>query len=145
MPSCDAEKATTPARRYDRASTMTSWTSSSARRASLPLIAAVAYLVVATTPCPPPPDAKPGAVHAEHSVASHHGASSDAHGPSLVAACLCGCEEHGSSAGGAQREDLGVRVSFANLPPSARAFADEIAMRLPEAPLSIETPVPIAA
>jgi hypothetical protein len=119
------------------------------RRAALPLIAAVAYLTVATAPCPATPAdaAASGASHSVvvHSMASHSAASAHSDSPSFAAPCLCGCDHQDSGLGSAKRDDPGLRIATPTLPRAAHAFACEVAQRLPDAPISVASPIPIAA
>jgi len=106
------------------------------RRVALPLIALAAYATDAITPCAPIPAG--GATPHDREAIERSGTAS------LVAPCPCGCDDRGSGEGSAKRAEPGLRPEVAALPESGRWFESEPAARLPEAPISVETPVPIA-
>src|SRR2546426_2297911 len=105
------------------------------------LIAAAAYLIIAMAPCPVAPashsrDADPDSVH---DARAEPGPS-----PSLVAPCLCGCDHSGATSGVAKRVD----TVLPSVPPPPTGWVQplscEISARLPDAPISVDSPVPIA-
>ena len=110
------------------------------RHAALALIAAAAYLAVASAPCPAVPVPRSSAAHAD--AWSADGADDGA--PSLVAPCQCGCEPRTSGLGGGKR-DPGLPPALPQLPQIAHSFGDETPARLPDAPVSVDSPVPISA
>lgn len=108
---------------------------------------AVVYLAIASSPCPQPrPDgfAINGlttglAVGHVHGDAAPQGAST-----SITALCLCGCEHGSTSSGVAKRVEAVLPSEPA--PPLGRAQSQprELAQRLPDTPISVASPVPIA-
>ena len=94
------------------------------------VIAVLAYLIAAATPCPATP-----VVHA--------GAAQDSR--SITAPCDCGCAPHGGTVAGSQRVDPGLRIALPALLDRERGFDFEIATGPQDAPISVEAPVPIAA
>jgi hypothetical protein len=118
-----------------------SW-SQFASTAALPLIVALAYLALVVAPCPPillPPLDAP---HAHHAVNSYLATAEDS--PSLVGPCPCGCEPHKSGLGSGKREPA-LAFAMPTLPAFAPFFDDETAARLPDAPVSVDSPIPIVA
>ncbi len=118
-------------------------------RAVLPAITAIAYLMLAVTPCPtsPPTRADASPMHGALAAAgshSHGEPAADGDATSLAAPCLCGCEHAEGSPGVGKRVEPGL---LAEPPPSlerGRSPLIEIAERLPDAPISVDSPVPIA-
>jgi len=109
-------------------------------RAALPAITAIAYLLVAVAPCPPS-----AALRAAASRGSHDHAAASVESASITAPCPCSCEHGAASVGVAKRAEAAVLIA---LPPQlepARSFARERVERLPDAPISVDSPVPIAA
>ena len=107
-------------------------------RAVLPAITAIAYLFIAATPCPP--------VAEPRGAASHGPALASDDPASLTAPCVCDCEHGATSFGSAKRGEPAVLT--APTPPlrePAHRFAREREGRLPDAPISVASPVPIAA
>ena len=110
-------------------------------RAVLPAITAIAYLISAATPCPPGAELLAAASHGSH---DHTAASAES--ASLTAPCPCGCDPGAVGFAVAKRAEAAVGIT--PTPPSlapARSFARENDERLPDAPISVESPVPIAA
>lgn len=108
-------------------------------RAGLPAILAIAYLFVAAMPCPPGAELRAAASHGSH---EHSGAATT----SLTAPCPCGCDPGTASSGVAKRGEAAVSLSPSSpLLDLARSFAREDGGRLPAAPISVDSPVPIAA
>lgn len=117
-------------------------------RAAVPALVAIAYLAIASSPCPQPrPDelAAPG-LDSGMTQAHTHGDAAPSDGATvLTALCLCGCE-HGSATTGVARSGEAVMPSEpAPLLGRARPEPRELAQRIPDAPISVDSPVPIAA
>src|SRR5258705_11150743 len=90
-------------------------------RAALPAITAIAYLLIAATPCPPSAQLRAAASHESH---EHGAASGDS--ASLTAPCVCGCEHGTAGLGVAKRAE--PAVLRAPMPPPlqpTRSFARE--------------------
>lgn len=110
-------------------------------RAALPAITAIAYLFVAATPCPPSAELRGPAPHE-----SHDYAAASAEPTSLTAPCPCGCDPGAASFGIAKHAEAVVLIAPAPPPlEPAHAVAREGGERLPDAPISVDSPVPIAA
>jgi hypothetical protein len=110
-------------------------------RAALPAITAIAYLFVAATPCPPSAELRAAASHGAH---DHAAASAES--ASLTAPCPCGCDPGAASFGVAKRAEAAVLIAPSPPPlEPAHSFAREGVERLPDAPTSVDSPVPIAA
>jgi hypothetical protein len=110
-------------------------------RALLPAITAIAYLISAAMPCPPSAELLSAASHGSH---DHAGRSEES--ASLTAPCPCGCDPGAVSFSVAKRAETAVGVAPTPTPLAvARSFARERTERLPDAPISVESPVPIAA
>lgn len=108
---------------------------------------AVVYLAIASSPCPQPrPDGF--ATHAPSAglaIGHVHGdPAPQGDATSITALCLCGCEHGSASSGVAKRVEAVLPSEPA--PPLGRAQSHtrELAQRLPDAPISIASPVPIA-
>jgi hypothetical protein len=113
-----------------------------APNAALPLIVAAAYFTVAMTPCPPNPVSGADAPHTDHAVESAPVAVDDS--TSLVAPCPCGCDPHKSGLGSGKREP-GLAFAMPAMPLLTRPFGDETPSRLADAPVFMDSPIPIAA
>jgi len=107
-------------------------------RAALPAITAITYLFLAAVPCPPSAELRAAAPH-EHAAAGGDSTS-------ITAPCPCSCE-HGAATAGVARHGEPAALIAAASPPLAPAhpFARERVQRLPDAPISVDSPVPIAA
>jgi hypothetical protein len=107
-------------------------------RAALPAITAIAYLWIAVTPCPPSAELRP--------VVSHEHTRASADETSITAPCPCSCDHGAATQGVAKRGEPAALIAPA--PPTfalAHGFAGERAQHLPDAPISVDSPVPIAA
>ena len=108
-------------------------------RAALPAITAIAYLLIAVTPCPPSAELRPAASR------DHTGARADE--TSITAPCPCSCDDHGAATQGVPKRGEPAALIAPAPPPFAlaHAFAGERAQHLPDAPFSVDSPVPITA
>jgi hypothetical protein len=109
-------------------------------RAGLPGIIAIAYLFVAAMPCPPSAELRAAASHGSH---DHTAASAEP--ASFTAPCPCGCDPSAASFGVAKHAEAAVSTAPPLLLAPARSLARERVERLPDAPISVDSPVPIAA
>jgi len=107
-------------------------------RAALPAITAIAYLLIATTPCPPSAEL--------HSAASPHSTAASDDSAALTAPCPCDCEHGANSLSFAKRGEPAALIAAAPpLAAPAPSLAHEREERVPDAPISVDSPVPIAS
>lgn len=107
------------------------------KRVALSAITAITYLILAVTPCAPGPEIRPDPSSHEHAAIDDSLA--------LVAPCLCGCE-HSSATSGVAKSGEAV-LPREPAPPLGRAHAQprDLSQRIPDAPIAVASPVPIAA
>lgn len=109
-------------------------------RAGVPAIIAITYLFVAATPCPPSAELRAAASHGSH---DHTAASAEP--ASFTAPCPCGCDPGAASSGVAKHAEAAVSIASSLWLAPARSLTHERVERLPDAPISVDSPVPIAA
>lgn len=108
---------------------------------------AIVYLAITTSPCPQPrPDGLPThGLNTTLAEAHVHGdAAPDGDSTSVTAVCLCGCEHGSASSGVAKRGEAVLPSAPAPPPGCAQSEPCELAQRLPDPPISVDSPVPIA-
>ena len=111
------------------------------KRAALSAVTAIAYLILAVTPCAPAPEFLPDPSSHEH--AAEHAAIDDS--VALTAPCLCGCEHSSATIGIAKSGEALLPREPEPMLGRADAQPCDPLQRIPDAPISVASPVPIAA